>query len=87
MLIMMYVVSSQAKVRPKVFRALARPTSAGIITSVVLAPVYLHHGLGVGIGLALVPGVCIVYFGILVALRGVPDEIRSGIRSLRRAEM
>jgi O-antigen/teichoic acid export membrane protein len=87
MLIMMYVVSSQAKVRPKVIHALARPTAAGVITCVLLAPIYLHHGLGVGIGLVLVPSVCVVYFGALAALRGIPDEVRSGIRSLRRAKI
>jgi O-antigen/teichoic acid export membrane protein len=85
MLFMMYVVATQAKVKPKVFQSLTRPFAAGLIACAVFAPVYLHHDLGVGIGLALVPGVCVVYFGALAAMRGIPDEIRSGLRSLRRA--
>jgi O-antigen/teichoic acid export membrane protein len=84
--LMMNLVSSQVKVRPKVFQALARPSAAGLITCVVLAPVYLRHGLGDGIGIALIPGVCVVYFGILVVLRGVPVEVRSVIQSKRRAK-
>jgi O-antigen/teichoic acid export membrane protein len=85
MLFMMYLVSTQANVRPKVFHSLTRPFAAGVITCALLAPIYLHHDLGVGIGLALVPAVAIIYFGTLAALRGIPDEIYSGIRSLRRA--
>jgi O-antigen/teichoic acid export membrane protein len=86
MAFMMHLVSSQVKIRPKVFQALARPFAAGLITCVFLAPIYLHHGLGDGIGLALIPGVCILYFGILASLRGVPIEVLSAIRSARRAK-
>jgi O-antigen/teichoic acid export membrane protein len=87
MALMMYVVSSQVMVRPRVFHALARPFAAGLITSVVLAPLYLRHGLDGRIGLTLIPGVCIVYFVALTALRGVPSEIRSAIQSVRRTKL
>lgn len=85
MALMMQLVSSQVKVRPKVLQALTRPSAAGLITCVLLAPAYLHHGLSVGIGIVLIPAVCIVYFGILVVLGGVPIEVRSVIQSRRRA--
>jgi O-antigen/teichoic acid export membrane protein len=85
MFIMMYLVSTQVKVRPNLLRAMSRPLGAGVVTCAVLAPIFVRHGLSTGVGLALIPGVCVVYAVALAALRGVPAEIRTAVTSLRRS--
>jgi O-antigen/teichoic acid export membrane protein len=85
MTFMTYLVSSQVKIRAMVFRVLARPFGAGVITCVALAPVYLRHGLDERFGLVLIPSVVIVYAGVLAVMRGIPSDIRSVIQSARRA--
>ena len=82
---MIYLVTSQAKIRPKVFTTLIRPSIAGLVTCLILAPVYLRHGLDQRYGLALIPGVAILYLGVLALMRGVPNEIRAVLPSTRRS--
>jgi O-antigen/teichoic acid export membrane protein len=84
MAFMMHLVITQVKIHPRVFQALARPLAAGLLTCGLLAPIYLHHGLSEGVGLVLIPSVCVVYFGLLVLFRGVPHEVRTALRAARR---
>jgi O-antigen/teichoic acid export membrane protein len=83
MAFMTYLVVSEVKVRPNVVATLARPLLAGVVTCAVLAPIYVRPDLGVGVGLALIPGVIVIYVVILAALRGIPAELRSALRSVR----
>jgi hypothetical protein len=68
-----------------VFTTLIRPSIAGLVTCLILAPVYLRHGLDQRYGLALIPGVAILYLGVLALMRGVPNEIRAVLPSTRRS--
>jgi O-antigen/teichoic acid export membrane protein len=86
MIFMIYLVSTQLKIRPRVLQALTRPLIAGLLTCAVLAPVYLRHSLDVRFGLVLIPGVAIVYVGVLAVMRAVPVEIYAALRSLRQTK-
>jgi O-antigen/teichoic acid export membrane protein len=86
MAFIMYLVATQVKVKPKVFRVLVRPVASGLITCGLFAPVLLRHGLEAGIGLGLIPIVIIVYFAVLVFLRGVPIEVRSAFTFPRHSK-
>jgi O-antigen/teichoic acid export membrane protein len=83
---MVYLVSSQVKVHPQVVGVLIRPLVAGMVACLVLAPIYLRSDLNVGIGLALIPAVLVIYFIVLALLRAVPPEVRSYLRPFRRSE-
>jgi O-antigen/teichoic acid export membrane protein len=85
MAFIMYVVSSQVKVKPKVLRVMMRPVASGLVTCALFAPILLRRGLEEGIGIALVPIVIIVYFAVLTAVRGVPVEIRTAFKVTRHS--
>jgi O-antigen/teichoic acid export membrane protein len=86
MAFIMYLVATQVKVRPQVFRVLMRPVASGLLTCALLLPVLLRRGLESGIGLGLVPIVIVVYFAILVLLRGVPVEVRTAFKLARHSQ-
>ncbi len=81
---MAWLVASEVRVRPHVFRAMVRPLVAGAVACAVFAPVYLRSNLNIGIGFALIPGVVIVYLAVLAVLRGVPAELQSVFRPAKR---
>jgi O-antigen/teichoic acid export membrane protein len=77
----MRIVRTETGVRSRVLQALARPLASGLVTSVLLAPLYFHSNLKVTTGLALIPAVCVLYFGSLAIFGGLPPEVVYFVRS------
>lgn len=75
------LVRREIHVRIKFVQSMARPSIAGIVACVALAPIYLHANLSVAYGLALIPVTCAVYFGVLALLKGLPPELVSFLTS------
>ncbi len=76
-----YLVRKEVEVHSNLVRVLIRPVTAGTLTCVVLAPIYLHRGLSLVSGLALIPTLTILYFLILTVVGGIPNELSAMIRS------
>ena len=66
------LVRRKVGVQIPVISTLARPAGAGLVTCLVLAPIYLRTNLNVGYGLALIPATCVLYLVSLALLRGSP---------------
>jgi O-antigen/teichoic acid export membrane protein len=75
------LVRSEVGVHVRVIQSLARPFVAGLITCVVLAPIYLRSNLSISYGLALIPSTCVLYLASLALLKGLPRELVTSIRS------
>jgi O-antigen/teichoic acid export membrane protein len=77
----MHIVRRETGVRSHVLQALARPLAAGLVTSIALAPIYLHSDLKVIVGLALIPVTCVLYCAALALLGGLPKEVVLFVKS------
>jgi hypothetical protein len=75
------LVRRKVGVQIPVISTLARPAGAGLVTCLVLAPIYLRTNLNVGYGLALIPATCVLYLASLALLRGLPPDLVMSVRS------
>ena len=60
---------------------LVRPLIAGVVTCVVLFPLYARPHVGNGIGLALIPAVLVIFVVVLALVRGYPEDLVHSIRT------